>query len=231
MAPRRHIIPALVAFGTLAGCASSGPAPLPTVATGENADVSIDGLVRMDNSVFTLGYSKPDLDLSPYTAFIIDPVSVAYQKDPRGRTRNSPDANFELSARQMETLKEVFHEEIVEALGEDDGYQLVEEPAANALRLTAYLIDLVVRFPTERGGRTDTFVSSYGEVTLIVEARDSQSGEILARIGERGDPTSTTRDLAEVNSTFVRSDLTRMFGHWAQTMRERLDQLREVASM
>lgn len=227
MSSRLLALVAVVSLAAIGGCAS-GPAPLPTVATGENAEVTIEGLYRMDNTVFQLGFAKPDLDLSGYTGFILEPVTVAYQKDPGGRTRYSTDSNFALSERQMDELKAIFQEEVADALTEGGAYRIVQSPAADVLRLEAKLIDLVVRVPTDLGGREDVYASSYGAVTLIVELYDSQSGEILAAIGDRQDPTSTARELAEVNRTYMRSDVTRLFQHWAETMRERLDQLRAV---
>ncbi len=73
-------------------------------------------------------------------------------------------------------------------------------------------------------------MASYGVVTLIVEARDSESGEILARAAERSDLTpGGNRDLVQVSSTFVRADARRLFWHYAGLLRERLDELRNVA--
>jgi len=218
------VVASLVSLG---GCAS-GPAPLPTIATGANAELTLEGLYRMDNTVFELGYAKPDLDLSGYTGFIIEPVMVTYQKDPGDSRRYSTDRNFALSERQTEELKSIFQEEVTDALTENDGYRIVQSPASDVLRLRAKLVDLVVRVPTDLGGRERAYADSYGEVTMILELYDSQSGEILAAVAERQDPTDSARDLAAVNRTYVRSDVTRMFGHWAQTMRERLDQLRAV---
>ena len=219
----------VVALLSLGGCAS-GPAVLPSIATGALAEVTVDGLHKMDNSVVQLAYVKPDMDLTGYTSFMLDPATVAYQKDPGGRRRGGGgDSNFELTTTQMESLKEIFHEQIVEALTEDDGYELVTQPAANVMRISATLLDLVVRVPTERaGGRDRTYAASYGEVTLIMELYDSQSGEILARAGQRMDPTRSPYQLAEVNRAFVRADVTRMFAHWANIFRERLDQIREL---
>lgn len=86
--------------------------------------------------------------------------------------------------------------------------------------------------PTERtGGRSRTYAASYAEVTLILELYDSMSGEILARAGERMDPTRSSRNLAEVSRAFVRADVTRMFAHWANIFRERLDQIRELGTL
>jgi hypothetical protein len=53
-------------------------------------------------------------------------------------------------------------------------------------------MDLVVKIPTERaGGRDQSYTVSYAEVTLIVELRDSESGEILARVADRRDPAES----------------------------------------
>ena len=211
----------------MAGCAATPP---PTLQTGPDAEVTVDGLVRVDNAVVPVAYRKPDMDLTPYTRFMLDPVEVAYQKDPGDRRRSEiagASGNFALSPSQMETLKGMFREAVVEALTEDDGYELTTEPGPDVLRITAALIDLVVSVPTERGGRQDVYTRSYGLVTLILELRDSQSGEIFARAGDRRDPTrDTSTSLAQVSPTFVRSDTRRLFQHWADLLRERLDAFR-----
>jgi len=188
----------------------------------------------VDNSLVARGYMKPDIDLRGYTAIMLDPVEVAYHKDP-GNTRRATDprasnSNFALDATQMENLKALFLETVVEALSEDDGYRIVDDPAPEVLRISAGLLDLIVRVPTQRGaGRERTFVASYGVVTLIVEARDSESGEILARAAERSDLTQGgNRDLVEVSSTFVGSEARRLFRQYAGLLRERLDELRNV---
>ena len=224
---------AVVAVGLLAGCAtpSSGP---PTIQTGPDAEVSVDGLYRVDNSVMALAYMKPDIDLRGYTALMIDPVDVAYQRDPQGRRSASGvgagSSNFALSSSQMEDFKSWFQEAVVEALTSDGGYRIVDTPGPDVLRITAELLNLIVRIPTQASvGRSRTFASSYGEVTLVVEVRDSESGEILARAADRRDPTGNTgRDLVEVWPGFVRGDTQRLFRYWAGLMRERLDELRAV---
>jgi hypothetical protein len=192
----------------------------------------VDGLHRVDNARLGRVYVKPDLDLGIYTKFILHDVSVAYRRDPRGRrqARAGEEQNYELTAKQMETLKEWFREAIVSALTEGDGYALVDEPGADVLDVQADLIDLVVRIPTESvAARDRTFTRSYGEVTLVFELRDSASGEILARAADRRDPTrNTDTRLAEVSPSFVRGDTRMMFNYWAGLLRTRLDEIRSV---
>jgi len=213
----------------LTGCAST-PAPPPTLQTGPDAEVSIDGLVRVDNAVVPVAYRKPDMDLTQYTRFMLDPVEVAYQKDPRNRRQaglGGAQANFALTPRQMEDLRGWFQEAVVDALTEDGGYELTTEPGHDVLRISASLIDLVVSIPTQTAGRENTFTRSYGQVSLILELRDSESGEILVRAGDRRDPTRNTANrLTRVSPGFVRADTERMFQHWAELLRERLDAFR-----
>ena len=221
----------LGAAAILAGCATaSGP---PTLQTGPDAEVTVDGLYRVDNSLVAMAYMKPDMDLRGYTAIMLDPVAVAYQRDPGGRTSGAPGAgaaNFALNANQMDNLKSWFQEAVVEALSGDGGYRIVDTPGPDVLRITAELIDLIVRIPTQgAGSRGRMAVRSYGEVTLVLEARDSQSGEILARAADRRDPTGNpTDELVQVVPGIVRANTRTLFEFWAGILRERLDELRQV---
>ena len=229
----RTSLVAVITVGFLASCATTPSLP-PTIQTGPDAEVTVDGLHRVDNSIMALAYMKPDIDLRGYTALMIDPVDVAYQKDPQGRRRatgvGAGSSNFALNPSQMEDLKSWFQEAVVEALTRDGGYRIVDTPGPDVLRVTAELLNLIVRVPTERtGGRGRTFTTSFGEVTLVVEARDSESREILARAADRIDPTGNpTGDLVAVLPGVVRTQTQRLFEYWAGLLRERLDELREV---
>lgn len=215
----------------LAGCATTPPPP-PTLQTGPEAEVTVDGLVRVDHAVIPVVFRKPDIDLTGYQKFMLDPVEVAYQRDPGGRTTSGygggAQGNFALTPRQMETFQGLFHDAVVDALTKDGGYALTTEPGPDVLRITASLIDLVVNVPTQGGaGRSETYTRSYYQVSLILELRDAQSGEILVRAGDRRDPTRNTDvNLARVSPTYVRADTERMFEYWANLLRERMDAFR-----
>jgi hypothetical protein len=228
----RSLMRGILLTGTLVvatGCATT-PAPEPTFQTGPDAEVTVDGLVRVDNAAVPVAYRKPGIDLTPYTRFMLDPVEVAYQTDPRGVTSaglGGSQSNFALTSRQMENFRGYFEEAVVEALTENDGYELTTEPGPGVLRISAALIDLVVSVPTQQGGRQDSYTRSYGLVTLVLELRDSQSGEIFARAADRRDPTrNISGNLARVSPAMARADTQRMFEHWAQLLRERLDALK-----
>jgi hypothetical protein len=94
------------------GCETT-PVREPTIQTGPNTEVTVDGLHRVDNSKMALAYVKPDVKLSGYTKIMLDPVSVAYKTEPRGTGRMRTarrDSNFALSAEQTERMKRLFQE-------------------------------------------------------------------------------------------------------------------------
>jgi len=213
----------------LTGCASMASPP-PTLQTGPDAEVTIDGLVRVDNAAVPLAYRKPGMDLTSYTRFMLDPVEIAYQKDPGNRGRSEMGGggdNFALTPSQMENLRGMFQDAVAEALTRDNGYELTTEPGPDVLRVSASLVDLVVSVPTDMAGRQQVYTRSYGLVSLILELRDSESGEILVRAGDRRDPTrNTDASLAAVTPGAVRADTQRLFRYWADLLRERLDAFR-----
>ncbi len=215
----------------LIGLAGCGAAPEPTVQMGPNAEVTADGLHRVDNSVMQMAWVKPDLNLQGYSKLIIDEVEVAYQKEPRS-TSNAPGAsggNFALGQKEMDDLKSWFNEAVVAALTKDDGWEIVDTPGPDVLRLGAHLIDLVVRTPAQDVSFQRTYTRSFGEVTVVFELQDSESNEFLARVAERRDPTRTTdNSLARVSPSHVRADVQAMFDYWANVVRRGLDELRDA---
>ena len=227
----RNSLVALGAAVILAGCASTPP---PTLQTGPDAEVTVDGLYRVDNSVMARAYMKPGWDLRGYTAMMIDPVTVAYRTDPRGRQRDplggAASGNFALSDTQMENFKNAFQETVAEAMSGDGGLRIVDTPGPDVLRITADLMDLIIAVPTrEAATATRAVARSMGAVTLVLEVRDSQSGEILARAADRREPGATSGlEATRVSPTFLRSEYRRLFEYWATLLRDRFDELREV---
>ena len=226
---RLTLVAALLAVGTTAAAQT----PPPSAQTGPDAEITVDGLHRVDNSALAMVYVKPDLSLQDYSKVTLGAIRVAYQKDPgnrrEARAGGMPEeANFALSPTQMDELKSLYREALVKKLTEDGGYQLVDAPGPDVLHIEAYIIDLVIKVPTQvTAGRQPSAVGSYASVTAVLELYDSESQEILARVADRGDPTLSA-SYATVEPAFVRADLTRLFEYWAGLLRQGLDQIREA---
>lgn len=59
-----------------AGCTSTGPA---TIQAGPDAEMSFDGLHKVDNSKADLAWARPDFDLSGYNKIVLGDVVFEYR--------------------------------------------------------------------------------------------------------------------------------------------------------
>ena len=74
-------------------------------------------------------------------------------------------------------------------------------------------------------GEDMIYVSSFGEITLVLEIADSMSGETLARAAERRalTPLGGGGDLGLANSVTTWAEVRRTSRTWATRLREGLD--------
>jgi hypothetical protein len=69
--------------------------------------------------------------------------------------------------------------------GPDAEVTFADDPGPDVLLIVGGLHDIVSRVPPDMVGRGETYLSSVGEATLILEARDSLSGETIYRAIDR----------------------------------------------
>jgi len=129
-------------------------------------------------------YVRPAVDFTGYHNVIIDPVSIWYSNDSA------------LTAQEMESnldeLRLRFHGAFEQAL-EKSGYEIVDVPDHDALRLHVEIIDLRVN-PTTANANPwrDRFQFRVlpGHITLVAELADSTTGEVLLRMADLDDSVS-----------------------------------------
>jgi hypothetical protein len=202
---------------TLAGCASTRPAP---------AD-EWDGLVLQTGTRLGAVWVKPDAEIVAYRSVMIDPVEVSFARnwDPNrgGRSQLGRLDAGDMAAIQAgvaDLFRETFRAEL-----ERGGYQLVDVAGPDTLRVTAAIVDLYVNAPdTMTAGRSRTYTANSGRMTLVAELRDSMTGEILARAvdARSGRSTGTWNVTNRVTNT---ADARRAMGIWATALRQALDEM------
>jgi hypothetical protein len=219
MTRTRVTLPLLfVVFATmLAGCASTRTA----------GPQEWDGLVRKQGTRLNAVFVKPDAELPAYRNVLLDPVQVSFARNWEPN-RGGRGAGTRLNAADLrgiqeslaETFREVFRAELARG-----GYQLVDEPGPDTLRLTAAIIDLYITAPdTMSAGRSRTYTANSGRMTLVAELRDSVTGEILARAVDTRSGR-TTGLMTVTNSVTNTADARRAIGVWATALRNGLDEL------
>ena len=214
---------AILAF--LAGCQSE-----PTVQTGPNAEITYDGLHRVDKSILKMAWVKPDLNLSGYNKLRLVGEGIEYRAVKKSGTSraNSSRSEFPMDAKARARLEEITGEVFVDEIGKSQHYTIVEEEGPDVLEIRAALLDVVSNVPPQAMARNDYFLSRIGEATLVLEIRDSESNEIFARaIDRRGiDPIVVTRSSMPMNISEVRREMRR----WAAIIREAIDSFHDEHS-
>jgi hypothetical protein len=203
---------ALLALAAAVGCASP-PAPQP----------DWDGLVRRRHPRLDGVWVRPDAEMIAFRSVMLDPVQVRFagvgRRSSGARHLDARDA-ARIQARLAELFREVFRSELERA-----GYLLIDEPGPETLRVTAAIVDLDVTAPgTLAAGRTRSYTASPGRMTLVMELRDSISGELLARAVDMQGGRSTG-SLHLTNQMTNTADARRAIGVWAAALRQALDDL------
>ena len=213
----RKVLPLVLAVGAtiLTGCAST------------DAVTEWDGLVRQPNTRLNAVFVKPDAQIVAYRSVMIDPVQVSFDSnwDPNRGTRSmSARLNADDIAVIKNDLAELFREIFRDELARG-GYQLVDQPGPETLRVTPAIVNLFINAPdTSAPGRTRTYTADSGRMTLVVELRDSETGTLLARAVD----TQTGRSAGMwtiTNRVTNTADARRAIGVWASALRRGLDEL------
>jgi hypothetical protein len=211
------VLPLVLAVGAtvLAGCAST------------DTVTEWDGLVRKPNTRLNAVFVKPDAQIVAYRSVMLDPVQVSFDSnwDPNRGTRSmSARLNSDDVAAIKNDLSELFREIFRDELARG-GYQLVDQPGPETLRVTPAIINLFINAPdTSAPGRTRTYTADSGRMTLVVELRDSETNTLLARAVD----TQTGRNAGMwtiTNRVTNTADARRAIGVWASALRRSLDEL------
>ena len=218
---------ALLAAPLVLAAGAALAAPPPTVPTGPDAELSFDGLVKVKNSRFQAAWVKRGTDFSKYKRLMVLPAEIAYKKPPT--TNKFADDNFALDDRQTKKLRDILRDVFQDELVEKGGWQIADAPAPDVLLVKGGLLDLIVHVPPPKttSARGGTWVSSYGEMTLVVQFYDSQTREILGRVAERREAEPPGGQNFSKVDMMATSDMRIFFRRWASKLREGMELARE----
>lgn len=194
----------------------------------ELPEYTIEGLKLIPGTKdIAVVYAEEGASLSQYDrVYLVEPY-VAFKKNwqrdqSRGTTRVKTSDMDRIKIRVKELFMEVFTEEL-----ENGGYTLANERAEDVLLVKPAIIDLNVNAPDVRtAGRTNTYATSAGSMTLYLELYDSETDDLLAKAL---DPTSD-RDshyMQWQTGPANRAAAKRMMKPWAEALRKGLDKARE----
>jgi len=211
---------AVLAYAGLAG-----------IAFGQSSE-SPDGLVKVMPRRMELAWLRPGTDFRPYTKVIVDPTQVAFQpqwlKDYNlnagmGPRLTQDDANKIMAVAQT-NFDDIFRDAFRKA-----GYEVVNAPGPDVLRVNSGVLDLMVNAPLGDSGGQTTFIITAGQAALIVEVRDSTTNALLGRVADRRATQDLGRQLA--TSTTNLYDFRKLFSLWAGICTTALGELKAASPL
>jgi len=191
-----------------------------------------DNLVRANSKTFDSVYILPGADFSRYTKVILTPTEVAFKKDwQRDYNDTVRGLSGRIQPKDMQDAIELARTGFTDVMNkayQNAGYQVVTTAGEDTLRIHTAILNMAVTAPDKMvAGRSSTFAGEAGEATLVIEARDSVTGEILGRAADRrlaGDTSSLIR-----NRMLNRKDFKALFTKWATASAAGLNQLKAMS--
>jgi Protein of unknown function (DUF3313) len=167
---------------SLAGVMST----VPMLSAAAQPPAEWDGLTRMPDKGGDHVYLLRQADFSGYTHVRVAPVQVSFDENWQPN-RGSRSVQRTLSNDDMERLREgladEFHKTFEEQLTRA-GYMISAEDGDHVLDVAPAIVNLYITAPNtqQTPGRSRTYVSNTGRMTLILELRDSVSGQLVGRV-------------------------------------------------
>lgn len=219
----------VLAVATISVACTTTPA---TIQTGPDAEVSFDGLHKVDNSQADFAWAKPDFDISNYTKIMLVGAGVEYVPT-KNRGRSSMERQmagggpYFIDENVRIQFEALVAETFLQEMRKIERYELVTEAGPDVLMIRGSLLDVVSYVPagdfSRTAGRSAIFISAVGEATLVLELRDSETTAILARSVDRRAAQSAGRTMFESNRVTNASEVRRLVRFWATRLREGLD--------
>jgi hypothetical protein len=212
---------ALLFASTFAAAAVFAANPIDEIATA-------DGLTKINVKGYDLAYVRKGESLAPYTKVIVDPVEVAFHKN---WNPERPGSRIKISSAERENIRggvaKIVQEEFEAAM--KGGYQLTREAAPDALRVKAKVLNLIANAPDTKQAGVYTVTMSAGEMTLLLELYDSETGAILARAVDRREGRNTGQ--WQVSSSVMGAgEAKAVAARWAKILRDGMDKAHAASS-
>jgi hypothetical protein len=211
----------LIAMGAIA-VALCGCAPSPTQPAGQ-AQVYYEGLEQVDARGVDIAFVRPGIDFRAYTGLLVEEPELAFRTPDRSKRQ------FPLTKDQKTRFRDLLAQKFRIELAKSKQLKLVEQAGPDVLRLRIRVQDILVSLPSRNVGSVGLagfVLEAIGEATIVLELRDSQSEETLARAADTR-AVEGAAILQKGGPLTSWSEVETLCERWASTVRKRLDRLVE----
>ena len=187
----------------------------------------LEGMVKVKSTRLDNVWLLPNTDLRTYTKVRFDPTEVAFRKNFQRDYNRSASPGRRIDDQeivQMADRARTGFEEIFTKAYRDAGWQVVDQPGPDVLRLRTGVVNLYINAPEQlSAGRTRTYSLEAGEATFVIEVRDSVTGALLGRAIDSqiaGDFPGQRTSVTNI------ADFEDLFRGWARTSVRGLEELK-----
>jgi hypothetical protein len=199
--------------------------PGPASAWGEG------GLVKMNTKGLDVVYAKPGATLAEYHQVLLRPISVSFAKNWEQSVTSGSRIRITTadSQRIKDKLSALLREEVEKQL-HDGGYKMATAAGDDVLDVTMAIVNLYVTAPdVNQQNLRNSYGVSAGEMSLVVELRDSATGDIIARAFDRNLASESYRPM-RISSVDNAAEARAAAKGWAEALRKALDRSKGIGA-
>ncbi|ARN74415.1 DUF3313 family protein [Oceanicoccus sagamiensis] len=202
-----------------------------TIPTGEDAEKIGDNLYKVENSSVKAAFVDPEVDFAVYKKIYIAPLNLDKVKIIQPSSSPTNRKPWELTDKDKELLTKRYQEVMTKYLQEETsastGYEIVNAPGEGVLQLSSAILAIAPTaakddFKSRPVGRSRVFTEGAGSMTIGFAINDSATGKALITAVDQRSGWGTYRSNNRVTNM---SDVSLMFGNWANKIRHGLDSL------
>ena len=196
------------------------------------APATWDGLVQVKAKRLAMAYLLPDADFRAYSKVMFDPPEVAFSKNwQRDFNRSTMSLEGRISDSDVREAVEEAQKSVSSIFPKrftEEGYQVVDTPGPDVLRVRLGIVDLEVAAPDRAlSARSRTYSMDAGEATFVVEVRDSITNQLLGRALDRREAGDGPTFRRTYSSNI--GDFEALFDNWARIAARGLNELKAAS--
>ncbi len=200
--------------GLLSACAPQATAPV------DLSQTSFDGLQKVASKYFDAAFVRPGVDFGRYRELLVSRSELAF------RTPDREKQQFPLTEEQKERFRQLLDDEFANELANAKNLRMTDSPGPEVLGLRVRVQGIVATVPPRTIGSIgwgNFALEALGEATLVIELRDSESEEILAKVFDRRAIDGIAVAQKQGPPVTRWEEVEAVCKRWAATVRARLD--------
>jgi len=189
------------------------------------------GLVKMNTKGLDVVYAKPGATLAEYHQVLLRPISVSFAKNWEQSVTSG--SRIRITAADSQRIKDklsaLLREEVEKQLN-DGKYKMAAAAGDDVLDVTMAIVNLYVTAPdVNQQNLRNSYGVSAGEMSLVVELRDSATGDIIARAFDRNLASESYRPM-RISSVDNAAEARAAAKGWAEALRKALDRSKGIGA-